>query len=49
MVVYNLNAAGRQGHPVVASHQSAIRSLILAKVDSRVFVKNTILKSIGLW
>ena len=49
VVVDNLNTAIRQGHPVVAGHQSSVGSLVLAKVDSRVLVQNTILKSVGLW
>ena len=48
MVVNNLNAAIRQGHSVVSSHQGTIRALILAKVDARVLINDTILKSIGL-
>ena len=48
MVVNNLNAAIRQGHPVVSSHQGTIRALILAKVDTRVLINDTILKCIGL-
>ena len=48
MVVNNLNAAIRQGHSVVSSHQGTIRALILAKVDTRVLINDTILKSIGL-
>ena len=48
MVVNNLNAAIRQGHSVVSSHQGTIRALILAKVDTRILINDTILKSIGL-
>ena len=49
VVVNDLNAAIRQGHPVVASHQGSIRGLVLAKVDTRVLVQNTVLKGVGLW
>ena len=48
MVVNNLDAAVGQGHPVVSGHSCPIRSLVLAKVSTRVLILNTILKSIGL-
>ena len=38
MVVNNLNAAIRQGNPIVSCHKSTIRSLILAKVHTRVLI-----------
>ena len=48
VVVHNLDAAVGKGHPVVSSHSSTIRSLVLAKVGTRVLILNTILKSIRL-
>merc|ERR1719430_2452938 len=48
MVIHNLDAAIRKGHPVVSSHRCTIRSLVLAKVNTRVLILNAILKSIRL-
>jgi len=48
MVVNNLNAAIRQGNPIVSCHKSTIRSLILAKVHTRVLINDTILKCVWL-
>ena len=49
MVVHNLDAAIGQGHPVVSGHGGTIRSLVLAKVGTRVLILNAILKGIWLW
>ena len=48
VVVYNLDPAIGQGHPVVSSHSCPIGSLVLAKVSTRVLILNTVLKSIRL-
>merc|ERR1719430_712730 len=48
MVIHNLDAAIRKGHPVVSGHSCAIRSLVLAKVGAGVLVLNAILEGIGL-
>merc|ERR550534_3401416 len=48
VVVNNLSATIRQGHPVVADDASTVRSLGLAKVGARVLIENTVLESIWL-
>ena len=48
VIVNDLDAAVGQSHPVVSGHRGTIRSLVLAKVGTRVLILNTILKSIRL-
>merc|ERR1719312_969287 len=48
MVVNNLDAAVRQGHPVVARYQLGVRVLVLLKVGARVVVVDAVLEGIGL-
>ena len=48
MVVNNLYAAIRQSNPIISCNQGTIRSLILTEVDSRVLIKDAVLKCIGL-
>ena len=48
MVVDNLDAPVWESNPVVSSHQGSVGSLVLAKVDARVFVDHTVLESVRL-